>query len=131
MSAAPKTWIRPLKNGRIIAAFAPARRLAKTPKAALSKKSGIKPAMIIVGEWNRSKAPIARNWPNAPNKNPIVTALGSPNAKVAATSIPGTEPGNSRSEMPVKLSVSSPTKVRTPSCRIVRLTANPSDVVMI
>ena len=121
----------PEKNGKIIAALAPARLLAITPKTALSKNNGIKPAIIIVGEWQIISAPIAKNCPNAPNKKPIVTAFCSPKANVAATSIPGTEFGKIVSLMPVKLSVNSPTNVHTPSCKMAKLTANPNDVVKI
>ena len=86
---------------------------------------------MITGDFNKINNPIIKNWPKAPNKNPTVTALGEPNAKVAATSIPGTAPGNKVFEIPVKLSVNSDTKVLTPSCKIAKLTANWSDVVMI
>ena len=89
--------------------------------AALSKNIGINPAITIVGEWKTNSKMIIKNCPRAPNMNPIVAALdASPNPRVAATSIPGTEPGSQRSEIPWKDSVSSATKVRTPSCKMAK-----------
>ena len=72
---------------------------------------------------------MARNWPSAPNRKPIVTALGAPKPKVTAQSTPGTEPLRSFDEMPWNELVSSVTKVRTPSCRMLRYTANENEVV--
>ena len=76
---------------------------------------------MTVGDLTKIKTPINKNCPKAPKKKPIVTAFGEPNAKVVATSIPGTAPGNKVFEIPVKLSVNSDTKVLTPSCRMARL----------
>ena len=86
----------------------------------MSKKTGINPAITIVGDLRRINNPIAKNCPRAPNKKPIVTALGEPNPNVAATSIPGTAPGKNVFEIPWNDCVSSPTKVLTPSCKIAR-----------
>ena len=87
---------------------------------ALSKNNGIKPAITIVGDFNRISKPIIKNWPNAPKRNPIVTALGEPNPKVAATSIPGTAPGKMVFEIPWNDCVNSSTKVLTPNCKIAK-----------
>lgn len=91
----------------------------------------MKPAMMTTGDLTKIKRPIIKNCPKAPKRKPSVTAFGEPNANIAATSIPGTAPGSKVFEIPVKLSVNYETKVRTPSCKIARLTANCSDVVMI
>ena len=58
-----------------------------------------------------------------------MTALGAPKPKVTAQSTPGTESLSSLEEMPWKELVSSVTKVRTPSCRMDRYTANSKEVV--
>ena len=112
----------------IIAYLKPPRLFEYKPIAALSKNNGINPAITIVGEWKINNKMIIVNCPNAPNKKPIVPALGEPKPKVAATSIPGTEPGNHLSEIPVKDSVNSLTNVRTPNCKIAKKTANCNEV---
>lgn len=76
--------------------------------------------MTIVGAFRTMSSIIIKNCPNAPNRNPSVTAFGDPNAKLAATSIPGTAPGKSLFAIPWKDSVNSATKVRTPNCKIAR-----------
>ena len=74
--------------------------MANTAIVALSKNTGINPAIITTGLFNSISVIIARNCPAAPNKSPIVTAFAEPNPKVAAQSIPGTAPGKSLVEIP-------------------------------
>ncbi len=69
----------------------PPRLSAYTAITALSKNTGTKPAITNVGECINNKAPIAKNCPKAPIKNPTVTAFELPNPNLTAQSIPGTD----------------------------------------
>ena len=86
----------------------------------MSKNRGMKPATTRTGLFVTRRMPIAMNWPTAPAMKPRVTALLEPKPKVTAQSTPGTEPLRNLLEMPVKETVSSATRVRTPSWRMVR-----------